>query len=265
LAFVVSLTQHFSCDGRVVKAIDSKSIGLCPHRFESCSQRHFFASVALRNFFSRFFISSPANFSRLAYQSAFNGERGSKSLQLRFKFTMSRVVKISFVLLVLAGIAYSQKEPADELSKEEIYNINTDMYCQTELVINEKLLDVANPVNTYTSILGDDIKDIDCEAILKEYVIRVHKRLRKDFRKKGAAFKSLNCFMSRIEELGYDKMRMKFNALYGLELEKNVKDQFRKAINEEISDAIDIAVNECWPEETSDANLTKSAGNGNDL
>ena len=37
--------RHRSSGGRVVKAIDSKSIGLCPHRFESCSLReveHFF-------------------------------------------------------------------------------------------------------------------------------------------------------------------------------------------------------------------------------
>ena len=31
-----------SSDGRVVKAIDSKSIGLCPRRFESCSLRKIF-------------------------------------------------------------------------------------------------------------------------------------------------------------------------------------------------------------------------------
>lgn len=32
-----------SCDVRVVKEFDSKSNGLCPHRFESCSQRVFFS------------------------------------------------------------------------------------------------------------------------------------------------------------------------------------------------------------------------------
>ena len=31
--------SHKSCDGRVVKAMDLKSIGLCPHRFEPCRQR----------------------------------------------------------------------------------------------------------------------------------------------------------------------------------------------------------------------------------
>ena len=31
-----------SCDGRVVKARDQKSLGVSPRRFESCSQRFFF-------------------------------------------------------------------------------------------------------------------------------------------------------------------------------------------------------------------------------
>ena len=33
---------HWCTDGRVVKALDSKSNGLCPRRFESCSVRFFF-------------------------------------------------------------------------------------------------------------------------------------------------------------------------------------------------------------------------------
>ena len=31
--------DFISCDGRVVKALDSKSNGVSPRRFESCSQR----------------------------------------------------------------------------------------------------------------------------------------------------------------------------------------------------------------------------------
>ena len=31
--------SHGGCRGRVVKAMDLKSIGLCPHRFEPCRQR----------------------------------------------------------------------------------------------------------------------------------------------------------------------------------------------------------------------------------
>ena len=31
--------QHTSCDGRVVKALDLKSNGVSPRRFEPCSQR----------------------------------------------------------------------------------------------------------------------------------------------------------------------------------------------------------------------------------
>lgn len=182
---------------------------------------------------------------------------------------MNRLVKTFAVLFALIAVtaadgANETRTAADELSKEEIYNINADMYCQTELAINEKLLDIENPVNTYTSLLGDDIKDIDCEAVLREYVIRTHNRLRKDFRAKGAETKTLNCFMHRIVILGYDKMRMKFNALYGIEVEKEKKDELRKSIDKEIGDAIDIAVNECWPE-TDSSNVTKPAESENAL
>ena len=36
-----------SCDGRVVKALDLKSNGVFPRRFESCSQRYDFFAVFL--------------------------------------------------------------------------------------------------------------------------------------------------------------------------------------------------------------------------
>ena len=42
--YKINYKQHprIGCDVRVVKEFDSKSNGLCPHRFESCSQRNFF-------------------------------------------------------------------------------------------------------------------------------------------------------------------------------------------------------------------------------
>lgn len=163
---------------------------------------------------------------------------------------MNNLWKFIIASCAYVVVCYGQTTPTDELSKEEIYNINADMYCQTELVIKEKLFDIESPENTYVQVLGDDIKDIDCDAILKEYVARVHKRLRKDFRKKGASFKTLNCFMDKVASLGYDKMRFRFNALYGIEIEKTKKDQLRSAIDAEIGAAVDQAVDECWPKQT---------------
>lgn len=45
----VDLRRFFrgSCDGRVVKALDLKSNGVSPRRFEPCSQRYFFFSCFL--------------------------------------------------------------------------------------------------------------------------------------------------------------------------------------------------------------------------
>jgi hypothetical protein len=171
---------------------------------------------------------------------------------------------VFFALVALSLCDTKTSAPAEELTKEEIYNINADMYCQTELVIKEKLLDIENPENLYTSLLGDDIKDIDCEAILEQYLARMHKRLRKDFQTKGAQFKTIHCFMNRIKDLGYDKMRMRFNALYGIEVEKEKKDVLRKGIDKEIGDAVETAVNECWSNQTNSTE-TDPAGTENDL
>ena len=38
----LELSSFISCDGRVVKALDLKSNGVSPRRFESCSQRKIF-------------------------------------------------------------------------------------------------------------------------------------------------------------------------------------------------------------------------------
>lgn len=179
------------------------------------------------------------------------------SRQSQFHIKMNRLCKIFLVSLALIPLCSGDESqttaPADELSKDEIYNINADMYCQTELVITEKLLDLENPVNLYTSILGDDIKDIDCEAVLEEYVKRVHKRLRKDFMKKGSSMLQLNCFMKQITDLGYDKMRFRFNALYGIEIEATKKEELRKAIDKEIGDTVEKAIDGCWPADSPNA------------
>jgi hypothetical protein len=181
---------------------------------------------------------------------------------------MNRITQLSFVLLIsLINSVYCEenaetKSAADELSKEEIYNINADMYCQTQYVIEKKLLHVEGDlVNTYAEILGDDIKDMDCEAILAEYILRMHQRLRKDFKSKGASKITLDCFMDKIKILGYDEMRFRFNSLYGIDFEKEKKDTLRKSIDEEIGSAVDLAVNECWPEDTKKkSNDTKTNG-----
>ena len=39
---LIAIIKFISCDGRVVKALDLKSNGVSPRRFESCSQRQLF-------------------------------------------------------------------------------------------------------------------------------------------------------------------------------------------------------------------------------
>ncbi|CRL02878.1 CLUMA_CG015757, isoform A [Clunio marinus] len=157
----------------------------------------------------------------------------------------------TYILFLVLGVSNAAlgniTAPADDLTKEEIYNINVDTYCQTELVIKENLLDVENPVNLYTTLLADDIKDIDCVEVLKQYVVRVYKRLRKDLESKGTDEKVINCYLARIKDLGYDKMRFRFNALYGIEMEKEKKDGLRKSIDKEIGDTVEKSADICWP------------------
>lgn len=161
------------------------------------------------------------------------------------------VTLISAEITVETGEATNNSTTAgDELTKDEIYNINSDMYCITNKIIKEKAFDLVNPKNLYTSILDDDVKDMDCEAILEEYVARVHKRLRQDFKKKGANKQTIDCFMNKIVELGYDEMRFKFTSLYGLEIETEKKEGLRTAIDKQIGDIVETAVDQCWQEDS---------------
>lgn len=138
------------------------------------------------------------------------------------------------------------KESAAKLSKEEIYNINADMYCQTEYAIEKNIWKIENAVNTYKKLLGDDTKEIDCEAIMKEYTKRMFHRLRKDLGAKGAKEKDLNCYIKAISTFEYDKLRFKFNALYGIEMEQEKKDTLRKQVDKQIEAVVEIAVEQCF-------------------
>ena len=46
------------CDGRVVKALDLKSNGIFPRRFEPCSQRYFFTFILFFSSRRFFFVKS---------------------------------------------------------------------------------------------------------------------------------------------------------------------------------------------------------------
>lgn len=120
------------------------------------------------------------------------------------------------------------------------------MYCQTDYVIKHNLLSIENATNTYNEILGDDIKSIDCEAVLTQYMERMYKRLRKDYVKKGAPATTLVCFIKQMQEKKYEVMRYKFNALHGIDMETKQKKEFREAIDKEISDCVETTVDACW-------------------
>ena len=120
------------------------------------------------------------------------------------------------------------------------------MYCQTDYVIKHNLLSIENATNTYSEILGDDIKSIDCEAVLAQYMERMYNRLKKDYVKKGAPAATLTCFIKQMQEKGYEIMRYKFNSLHGIEMSPKQKKEFRETIDKEISDCVETSVDTCW-------------------
>jgi hypothetical protein len=143
------------------------------------------------------------------------------------------------------------KESAAKLSKEEIYNINADIYCQTEYAIEKNIWKIENPINIYKKILEDDVTDIDCEAVRKEYTKRMFQRLRQDLKSKGAKDNDLDCYMKAIETFEYDKLRFKFNALYGIEMDQELKDKLRKQVDKQIAVVVEVAVEKCFEESKS--------------
>lgn len=144
------------------------------------------------------------------------------------------------------------KESASKLTKEEIYKINVDVYCQTESVIKKNTWNIANPVNTYSKILGEDVKEIDCDAVQREYVENMYQRLMKDLKLKGAKDDELKCYMSAIKAMDYAQLRFKFNALHGLEIEKEQKDLLRRQVDKQIEAVVDVAVEQCFMNEAKD-------------
>lgn len=131
------------------------------------------------------------------------------------------------------------------------------MYCQTDYVIKHNLLSIENATNTYSEILGDDIKSIDCEAVLTQYMERMYNRLKKDYVKKGAPVDTLKCFMKKMQDKGYEIMRYKFNALHGIEMTPKQKKELRDRIDKEISDCVETTVDSCWTEPIVDTRTTK--------
>lgn len=139
------------------------------------------------------------------------------------------------------------KKNAEKLSKEDIYKINVDIYCQTESVIKKNTWNIPNPVNTYSKILGEDVKEIDCEAVLREYVENMYQRLVKDLKLKGAKDDELECYMNAIKAMDYDQLRFKFNGLYGIEIEQQeLKNKLRRQVDKQIEAVIDVAVEQCF-------------------
>lgn len=129
-------------------------------------------------------------------------------------------------------------------SKEDNVSLYTKMYCQTDYVTKEQLIEVSDSSNGF-EVLADDVSKVDCAAINEKSSKEIYKQLAKELKKKKYSKKSIDCNIKMLKEAGYDKIRFKINALLGLSLPNQQKAEFRDTFNGEIATAIENSVNEC--------------------
>lgn len=118
------------------------------------------------------------------------------------------------------------------------------MYCQTEYVTKEQLIEVSDPSNGF-EVLADDVKNVDCTRVNEQSNKEIYDQLKKQLKKRKYSKSSIDCNIKKLKEAGYDKIRFKLNALLGLNLPNQQKSEFRDTFNSEIATAIENSVNEC--------------------
>ena len=111
IKYIYRLPAHQGTDGRVVKALDSKSNGFCPRRFESCSVRNFFLhfttnglcprrfeSCSVRNFFLLFTTNGlcPRRFESCSVRNFFLHFTTNPPILYRFPFFYIKIVLMVF-------------------------------------------------------------------------------------------------------------------------------------------------------------------------
>lgn len=141
---------------------------------------------------------------------------------------------IAIVLILACGSL--QREDSKELSDNDD-SYDTEMYCQVEFIIKEKWLNIENITNNFSAFLGNAIQDIDCDAVLKNYEEKYSRKFLDFVGKKGVLFLNLsNCILEKMKELGYFKMRFRFYALGGIEIENSKRVLLRNQIDEQIDE-----------------------------
>jgi hypothetical protein len=115
------------------------------------------------------------------------------------------------------------------------------MYCQTDYVIKNKLIDVKDTENTFEMLVSGDPKKLNCNAILDAEKERIYK----DLRQRQDENTTIDCNIKKLKDLEFHKLRFKINSLLGLSIPTAEKNVLRKKINKEIENAISQSVDVC--------------------
>ncbi|KAG5678137.1 hypothetical protein PVAND_007835 [Polypedilum vanderplanki] len=125
------------------------------------------------------------------------------------------------------------------------------LYCQTEFVMKEKLIDVPeNSVNGYKLLVGDNVDQINCEQILEKSKQKMYLKVRKEHKKDMKSKESIDCLMKKLEEHDYHKMVFKMHSLMGLDMPMEKKDEMKTQMHKETDELVQKTVDECSQTET---------------
>lgn len=155
------------------------------------------------------------------------------------------------LLIIYAVLAGSINGSSESDSSEE--NKGTAMYqqlyCQTEVVLKEKLIDLPEDTeNGFKILAGDNVDQLDCPQLLTKSKQKIYKELRKQQKKSKTGVKTINCSINKLEEHGYEKIRYKMNSLLGLNLTNEKKKELRTKFIMDINDIHDKIFDECTAE-----------------
>lgn len=117
-----------------------------------------------------------------------------------------------------------------------------NFYCQTDYVIKKKLLDVKNAENFFEHLVSGDPKKLNCNAILDAEKERIYK----DLRERQKDNLTVDCYMKKLKEQEFHKLRFKINSLLGLSsIPTSEKNTMRQKINKEIQNVIGQSSDAC--------------------
>ncbi|KAG5678136.1 hypothetical protein PVAND_007834 [Polypedilum vanderplanki] len=159
---------------------------------------------------------------------------------------MEKYIVFFIISFLIASIHGSSESSSSEEKDKKAVSMYQELYCQTEFVLKEKLIQAAeNSENGFKILAGDNIDQLDCQPVLEKSKQKIYHKLRKEHKSKKYLKKSADCNIKKFQEHGYDKLRFKSNSLLGLDLPTATKNELRSQINKEIAEIIEKSVDEC--------------------